>query len=134
LTQNKNVRCVAVGNLKEAKNYFYLLQIFQSLKEQPISLDIYGTGGLQTDLQNEIDKNNLRVVLKGHLQDIPAVLPHYDIFIQSSAHEGFGLSVIEAIAARVPVFISRIPVFEEITNGHAHFFHLITQRPPLLLC
>jgi glycosyltransferase involved in cell wall biosynthesis len=118
------LKCIAIGNLKEAKNYPYLLQMFRDLKNAPVSLDIYGVGPLDQSLQKEIDEKGLNVVLKGHTQDVQHLLPQYDLFLQSSEHEGFGLSVIEAIAAKLPVLIAKIPVFEEITNGHAHFFPL----------
>jgi glycosyltransferase involved in cell wall biosynthesis len=118
------LKCIAVGNLKEAKNYPYLLQMFRYLKNAPVSLDIYGVGNQDQALQKEIDEKGLNIVLKGHATNVQNLLPHYDLFLQSSEHEGFGLSVIEAIAAKLPVLIAKIPVFEEITNGHAHFFPL----------
>lgn len=49
--------------------------------------------------------------LKEHLCD-------YDLFIQPSRFEGFGLTVAEAIAAKVPVLVSNIEgPFEIIGNG-----------------
>lgn len=40
----------------------------------------------------------------------------------ASRDEGFGLPVIEAMTAGTPVVCSDLPVFREITNGHAEFF------------
>ena len=56
--------------------------------------------------------------------DIPSILEQYDYFIQASSHEGFGISVIEAMASGIPTILSDIPVFREITNGLATFFPL----------
>ena len=122
--QNGIVKCIAIGNLKEAKNYPYLLSIFRQLKDEAISLDIYGTGSLEKELQQTIVSENLNVRLCGNIDDVYKVLPEYDLFLQASAHEGFGLSVIEAMAARLPLALSDIPVFREVTNGLAHFFPL----------
>lgn len=39
-----------------------------------------------------------------------------------SLAEGFGLPILEAMAAGCPVICSDIPVFREVTGGHARFF------------
>ena len=122
---NQNsLKLLAVGGLKEAKNYTYLLKVFDLLKDLPIELDIYGEGALRTMIQAHIDRNQLKIRLMGQVNDISERLPGYDLFIQASLHEGFGLSVIEAMAQSVPVFLSDIPVFHEITGEYAHFFRL----------
>jgi len=120
------IKLVAVGNLKEAKNYPYLLEVFNYLKG--VSLDIYGEGFLEKELTNSIEKEKLNVRLCGSANNIPGLFQHYDYFIQASSHEGFGLSVIEAMASGIPVVLSEIPVFREITNGLAHFFPLNNAR------
>ena len=42
---------------------------------------------------------------------------NYDLFIQPSRYEGFGLTVAEAIAAKVPVLVSNIEGPREIIDG-----------------
>jgi len=115
-------KCVAVGNLKAAKNYPLLLEAFRTLKDKEITLDIYGEGGLEQELQEYIRKHELNVVLRGPSNDLINILPKFDLFIQGSLHEGFGISVLEAMALKLPVLLSDIPVFREITNADAHFF------------
>jgi glycosyltransferase involved in cell wall biosynthesis len=124
IVKREELQCVAVGNLKEAKNYFYLLEAFSHLKNYPIRLDIYGEGSLREPLTQYIQENGLKVNLFGQVGDVLNVLPNYDLFLQGSSHEGFGISVAEAIAMKLPVLISDIPVFREITVGQAHFFPL----------
>ncbi len=118
------LKCVAIGNLKKVKNYFFLMEAFKSITDKDIHLDIYGDGDLEEPLKNYILKHQLKVKLCGTRVDVQNALPFYDLFIQGSIHEGFGLAVIEAMAARLPVLLSDIEVFREITNGHAHFFDL----------
>jgi len=118
------LKCIAVGNLKEAKNYNYLLEIFSNLKHTGISLDIYGEGAIKNQLQKTIDDNNLPVRLLGNTSNVKDLFKNYHLFVQASSHEGFGISVIEAMAAKLPVLISDIAVFREISSGHAHFFPL----------
>lgn len=120
----RQLKCVAVGNLKEAKNYGFLLQAFSYLKELNISLDIYGEGSMKNEMQAYVQSNNLKVSLCGSAENIEEILPSYDLFLQASQHEGFGISVAEAMALKLPVAVSDIPVFREITNEHAWFFSL----------
>jgi glycosyltransferase involved in cell wall biosynthesis len=124
LIDNDGINCIALGNLKEVKNYRYLLDIFKYLKPLNINLDIYGKGTEQKQMEEIIKANDLKVRLCGSAGNIPETMQQYDYFIQASSHEGFGLSVIEAMAAGVPVIVSDIPVFREITNGLANFFPL----------
>jgi glycosyltransferase involved in cell wall biosynthesis len=117
-------RFISVGNLKSAKNYEYLFEVFKHLVNENISLDIYGDGPLMNDLQETIHKNNLKIRLCGTSNDVPGVYRNYDFFIQASSHEGFGLAVAEAMASGLPCFLSDIPVFHEVTGNKAIFFTL----------
>lgn len=44
----------------------------------------------------------------------------YEIFVQPSRHEGFGLTVAEAMAAKVPVLVSSGQGPEEVTEGEKY--------------
>ncbi len=126
LTKKKKLKIVAVGNIKKQKNYQFLISAFQRLKDFPVTLDIYGQGidkELQP-LQNEIEKNNLPVFFKGGAKDIYEILPSYDLYVSCSTHEGFGISVAEAMAMGLPLILSDLPVFHEISFENAIFFDL----------
>jgi glycosyltransferase involved in cell wall biosynthesis len=116
------VRMVSVGMLKEAKNYFFLLEAMKQLRDVNISLHIYGEGALRAALQHEIDAHRLPVVLKGKRSDIFDVLPNYDLFAMSSTYEGFGIAPAEAMAAGLPLLLSDLTVLREVTHGNALFF------------
>jgi glycosyltransferase involved in cell wall biosynthesis len=119
-----SLKCLSVGNLKEAKNYLYLLRVFSNLNDNPISLDIYGDGYMKDELQQLILQDTLTVRLMGKVEEPINLFKNYNLFVQASSHEGFGLSVIEAMAAKLPILVSDIPVFKEITSGYAYFFTL----------
>ncbi len=120
---NGILRLVAVGNLKPAKNYPYLIEAFKSMPKN-VHLDIFGTGPLQRQLQTEIEKYNLNIRLCGVRDDIHNVLRNYDAFIMSSVFEGQPISLLEAMACGMPAILSDIPVLREATDNKAIFYDL----------
>lgn len=118
----QQIRLVAVGNLKEQKNYFYLIEAFKKLKNKNASLHIYGEGPLRQRLQTEIDKHNLSIVLKGRCKEVYNVLPDYDLYVMPSQYEGFANASIEAMAIGLPLLLSDLPGLREVTKGNALFF------------
>lgn len=115
-------RLVAVGSLRRQKNYTNLVRSFMHLKDVDVTLDIYGTGEEQNELELLIKKHHLPVTLKGVTNDIPVILRDYDAFIMSSLFEGYGIAPVEAMAAGLPLILSNLEVFKEITGGGATFF------------
>lgn len=120
------LKIVAVGNVKAAKNYEYLLKAFAYLKEYSITLEIYGNKNhhLLEDLQAVIDQLSLKIFFQGSIGNVREKLNQYDLYIMSSKYEGFGIAAIEAMASGLPLLLSDIPVMREITLGNALFFNL----------
>jgi glycosyltransferase involved in cell wall biosynthesis len=120
------MKIVAVGNIKKVKNYEYLLNSFLLLKNQNISVDVYGRGepGYIQQLEEFIEKNKINVKLKGQNPKVESILEDCDLFILCSKNEGFGMSAVEAMAAGVPLLLSDIPVLREVSKGNAFFFNL----------
>lgn len=115
------LRLIAVGNLRKQKNYPYLIEAFKKLKDVNAELDIYGDGELADVLAGQVDEYKVRINLKGKIPNIHEVLPQYDAFVMVSSFEGFGIAVAEAMAAGMPLILSDIGVFREITQGNALF-------------
>lgn len=120
---NEMFRMVAVGNLKKAKNYSYLIEAFKTMPKN-VHLDIFGSGPLHREMQEEIEKHNLNIRLCGVREDINNVLKNYDAFIMSSIYEGQPISLLEAMACGIPAILSDIPVLREATNNKAVFYDL----------
>jgi glycosyltransferase involved in cell wall biosynthesis len=122
LAENRPLRLVTVGNLKEQKNHQFLLQAMEQLKDEHIELHIYGKGPLQDELQQTINDRQLNVVLKGQVSNIHDILGQYDVFVMSSHYEGFALSVLEAMACGMPLLLSDIASFKE-QCGHTACYY-----------
>lgn len=105
-----------IARLEPQKNLFFLLRVFRVLSyENPgIELRILGEGSLRSALLAEVNRLGLdnSVEIRAKLRDVPAFLGDLDAFILTSRYEGFGLVLLEAALARVPIiapFISAIP-------------------------
>lgn len=118
------LKLVCVATLKDQKNHQFLLKCMNQLKHMPVSLDIYGYGPLHEMLEKYIIDNNLNVRLMGKTTHIDDILPNYDAFVLASTYEGFGIAPLEAMATGLPVLLSNIPIFKEVTNNQALFFEL----------
>ena len=118
------LKIVAVGNVKPEKNYALLLQAIKKMQAGKITLDIYGRteDPVFSGLDSEVKKYDLPVEFMGMTAEVDKLYRQYDLFVSSSAHEGFGLTVIEAMASGLPLLLSDIAVFREITCNNALFF------------
>jgi glycosyltransferase involved in cell wall biosynthesis len=117
-------KLISVGSLGAQKNYLFLVNAFAMLKNDDIELHIYGTGALGTQLQDKINETGANVVLKGQVNNIQEIIPEYDLFVMASLFEGFSLSVLEAMAMRMPLLLSNIPSFKEQCENCAFYFDL----------
>ncbi len=122
----KTLRILAVGNLKESKNYEYLLQSMVGLKKESVALDIYGNTDYEAypKFIKIIEKHELNITFKGKVDNIREVFSDYDLFVMSSKYEGFGIAAVEAMAMGLPLLLSDIPVLREVTFNNAMFFNL----------
>ncbi|MBL8030760.1 MAG: glycosyltransferase [Candidatus Doudnabacteria bacterium] len=86
-----------------------------------LQVNIYGKGPDKEKIQLLIDSLGLtkKVHLRGYIpnKDVPRVLSKTDIFLVTSLNESFGVSVIEAMAAKIPVIASDALGFTEIISN-----------------
>lgn len=121
---NGTFKMVAVGALRLQKNYPYIINAMALIKDKNIELDIYGTGNLQEELQQQINITGAKVFLKGEVKNIESIVPQYDLFVMSSTYEGFSLGVLEAMAMQMPLLLSDIASFREQCEDNAWYFSL----------
>ncbi len=117
-----SLRMVMVGNLREQKNYPLALEAMRNLGDPKVSLDIFGYGELNEELQHVITENQLNVRLMGKQTITSALLAGYDLFLMTSKHEGMPLALIEAIMTGVPALLNDIPELRETARDAAMYF------------
>ncbi|MDC4757592.1 glycosyltransferase [Acinetobacter baumannii] len=118
---------LAVGRFHEAKNYPLLINAFAEFvqinshdKEViPAKLYIAGDGELRFVVEELIAKYRLeeKIILLGRRDDVPALMCGSDYFVLSSAYEGFGLVVAEAMACNNFVIATDCGGVSEVMGG-----------------
>jgi glycosyltransferase involved in cell wall biosynthesis len=121
---------VTVGHLEPVKNHRYLLQVLADASRtgQSLTLDIFGAGPLQKDLQRQARELNLegQVRFRGYRTDVRDFLPRYRAYVHASYSESSSLAIIEAMAAGLPIVAPDIgPIPELCDDGiEARFWPL----------
>lgn len=83
---------------------------------------IVGDGRLRSSLEQQVHDLGLtdRVVFAGAVADVQARLASATVFVQASAYEGYGLSLLEAAQARLPIVTTDVGLVGEVLrNGES---------------
>lgn len=124
-TRNTPFRIIIVSRLDVVKKgHDTLLKALSLLNNKGVSvrLDIIGDGlGLDyiKELIEEFGLCNIVSILGSKSRQwVYTNLYKYDLLVQPSRYEGFGLTIVEGIAAKIPILVSDIDGPNEITcNG-----------------
>jgi len=128
---NHGFRMVQISRLFHTqKGQHLLIQALSELKRQgfdAVSLDLIGEGeslAFLKRLVNELSlKKEVHFLGEKPQEYIFQHLCDYDLLVQPSLYEGFGLTVVEAMAARIPVLVSANEgPFEIIGQGKYGFY------------
>lgn len=108
--------CV-IGSLTEQKNYFFMLEVMESLPDNYHVLCL-GEGPLKQKIINKVQQKGLqkRVHLLGFRKDAARILKTVDVLVIPSLWEGFGLIAVEALASQTPVVVSNVPGLAEVVG------------------
>ncbi len=111
----------ALGRLHEVKGFDLLLRAVARLRDRGVDfrLRLAGDGPELQNLRALRAELNLsdRVEFCGWLSDTAGFLSGLDLFVVPSRHEAFGLVLVEAMAAGVPVVASDIKGPRDILKG-----------------
>lgn len=114
---------LTVSRLTNGKGLHLLIPLMREVRfrHSRAKLLLVGDGELRADLERMIRDEGLgdAVVMTGRRDDVPALLGIADLFVFPSFSEGFPLSVLEAMAAGVPIAAFDLPSFVELGEGRA---------------
>jgi glycosyltransferase involved in cell wall biosynthesis len=106
-------RIVSVGRLKEPKTFVTLARALARLDPSSFTAAIAGDGPDRAAVERELRPP---AELLGERDDVPALLQAADVFVLSSASEGLPLSILEAMAAGLPVVASAVGGVPELVG------------------
>jgi glycosyltransferase involved in cell wall biosynthesis len=112
---------LAVGTLEPRKNLPALIEAFTGLPDSQ-DLVLVGALGWETgETQAAIARHPDRIKALGHVSDadLAALYAGAALFAYPSLYEGFGLPVLEAMAAGAPVLTSNISSLPEVAGDAA---------------
>jgi glycosyltransferase involved in cell wall biosynthesis len=102
-------RLVSVGRLSYPKDFPTFLDALARLGDREYRALVVGDGPDRAALEEELRRRpNPRLELAGERDAVPVLLAESDVFVLSSRSEGLPMSVLEAMAAGLPVVASRV--------------------------
>lgn len=128
------IACVA--RLIARKGHRHLLDALPRIldRERDLRLLIVGDGPVRADLEAHSRSRGLEpyVVFTGQRLDVPQILDQVDLFVLPSEAEGFGLVLLEAMAAGKPAIASDVGGMKEVVVHGETGFLVPAGSPPAL--
>ncbi len=113
---------ISVAALHERKGLNYLIEAFAKVaeKKEKVKLTIVGEGPERKKLEKLIKNLKLddKVTLTGSQKEIAFLLGASDLFVLASIKEAFGLAILEAMEAGIPVIGSNVGGIPEIIENN----------------
>lgn len=116
------LRLAMVGHLVPAKGQSIVVEQLSKLPDcikKELVLDLYGDGTVEYKrfLEKAAKQSNIKLTIKGYCSTIGEELYKYDIGINCSRGEGFGLSTVEYMAAGICPVVANTGANEEIISS-----------------
>ena len=124
--QESSILLGTVGNFTSGRDLLTICRFLVLLKKQNQNFHFIFVGA-KSNAEPWIYDESYQYCMKsgisdlvsflGARDDVPNILQQLDAFIYSTAHDTFGIAVIEAIATGTPVFVNDWVVMNEITGN-----------------
>ncbi len=136
--ERPNIKFViaSAGRLSPEKGFDILIEAARvvSAKHPQVGFILFGEGPLRESLVEKISLHGLQnhFILAGFCSNLDALLPHLDLFVQSSHTEGMPNVILEALAAGVPVVATSVGGTVEIIDNGMNGDHVSPGSAPSL--
>lgn len=119
IVKSMRIKLCMVGNFVEVRDHFTLVNALVQVKSD---FDFYFIGKrseaapyIYDECMRICEENGLtNVHFLGGRGDVPALLKEMDGFVYSTDHDTFGIAVVEAMAAGLPIVVNDYPVMKEV--------------------
>ncbi len=113
---------LVASHLRESKGIQDLIEAVSLLPnkiKEEIFIDVYGDGPFKDELIRLIMEKDLKknFNLKGSVNNLKQMYCNYDIMLQPTHMECFSLSILESLAANVPVITTNVGGNEEVIDS-----------------
>lgn len=120
--KNYDFKIIAVGRfVDKEKNFSMLLDVMKNfVKICPRALLVLvGDGQDKKKYESQIRNNGIEkyVIIEKWRNDLPAFYKSFDLFVHPANHEGWGRTVVEAMAAGLPVLMTDVGVAGEVVEN-----------------
>lgn len=128
-------RILTVARLDNLKGVDVVLEaIALVIVEMPqVELHVAGDGPLRTDLETQAARLGIasHVTFHGQVSGLAPLFAAADVLVLASRREGLGVSVIEAMAASLPVVVSSAGGLPEVVSNGESGIVITPRRTPL---
>lgn len=109
------VKVITVANLEVWKGVDLLIEALAQVDE-PVTLDVYGDGTERARLEAQAAARGVAATFHGHRPDVRSQLSEADLFVLPSRAENLPVSILEAMAAGLPVVATRAGGVPELVD------------------
>ncbi|WP_142785584.1 glycosyltransferase family 4 protein [Changchengzhania lutea] len=122
-----NPKFLVVSHLRESKGIQDLIKAVDFLADDlksDLKIDVYGNGPFKRELLTLVTFYNLESVFnfKGNQSNLNALYQNYDYLIQPTHMECFSLSILESLAANIPVITTPVGGNTEVVTHNKNGF------------
>jgi glycosyltransferase involved in cell wall biosynthesis len=121
--KTETINLINVGRFQAVKNHKLLINSFSDICKQfdNVLLYLIGNGELHAEIEKQITdlKLNSKVKLLGVQKDVAKFLHQSHIFVLPSNYEGLPLSLLEAMAAGLPIIATKVGGIPNVVGDNA---------------
>jgi glycosyltransferase involved in cell wall biosynthesis len=129
-------RLISVGRLEEQKGHDVLIEAFAAvLRTHPdLQLTICGDGPARNGLIRAATRLGIadRVEFAGWRHDVATLLAEADLLVHPARWEGFGLVLLEAMRAALPIVATRVGAIPEVISDGVTGILVAPEEPEAL--